>query len=201
MNRKNWSVAFWICFAVFLAILGGYGYVIHHLYLENTFSYDGFISGAGFLAVVGLLFSNSNDKENDFNNKFVNKDTPMFLASFIVFSIIYILTVDYNIECIYGVSQFFMDVLQVVIYPVLLLFGLTAFLFRFVLCIYVFAICMALFVIEDLVSVYYTLSFIADEFVIAETLVSAVISTIISIVSVCILMRAKRIYNGRREND
>ncbi|QIV95008.1 hypothetical protein [Allofrancisella frigidaquae] len=201
MYKKNWGVAFWSCFAIFLVVLGGYGYVIHRLYLENTFSYDGFISGAGFLTVVGLLFSKSKGEEIIFNDKLINNDTPMFLTSFIVFSIIYVLTVDYNFECIYDASQLFIEALQIIVYPVLLLLGLTAFLFRFVVCIYVFAICMALFIIEDMVSVYYILSLITDESITVETMMLAIISTIISIMSICILIKAKRVYNRRRVND
>ncbi|MDE4938452.1 hypothetical protein NAI30_11290, partial [Francisella tularensis subsp. holarctica] len=56
-KQKTGDNANWICFSIFLFSMGANGYIIHHIYLENTFSYDGFISGAAFITVCWLLFS------------------------------------------------------------------------------------------------------------------------------------------------
>lgn len=106
-RKKPWDIAFWICFSIFLFILGGYsyGYVINRIYLENTFSYDGFISGAAFITVCGLLFSRR--RYVDFADTFVSKNTAILIATFLVFASIYILTIRYNLGCVEKLHQLF----------------------------------------------------------------------------------------------
>ena len=109
-KRKAWDEAFWVCYAGFLACLAGYGYLVQHIYLQNTFSYDGFISSAAIITVFGLLFSN-HGRYVEFSDSVFSKNGPIFFATFILFSLIYLSTVNYNFQCVPSKHQFFVDVL------------------------------------------------------------------------------------------
>ncbi|AEE26946.1 hypothetical protein [Francisella hispaniensis] len=196
-KQKSWDVAFWICFSIFLFSLGGYGYVIHHIYLENTFSYDGFISGAAFITVCGLLFSRR--RYVQFVDTFINKNTAILFATFLVFALIYILTIRYNFSCVEEPHQFFIDVLQIVIYPLLLLFAITSFLYRFAVCLSAFAVSMALFIIENILFIVHAIAAQHQYDIVFEELLFAVISIILSTISVYMLNRAKRIYKENKD--
>ncbi|MWX92353.1 hypothetical protein [Francisella tularensis] len=191
-KQKPWDIAFWICFSIFLFSMGGYGYIIHHIYLENTFSYDGFISGAAFITVCGLLFSRK--RYINFADSFVNKNTAILIATFVVFALIYILTIRYNFSCVEEPHQFFIDALQIVIYPLLLLFAITAFLYRFAICLSDFAVSMALFIIENILFIAHAIAAQHKYDIVFEEVLFATISIVLSAIAVYILTRAKRIY-------
>ena len=202
-RKKPWDIAFWICFSIFLFSLGGYGcgysysYVIHHIYLENTFSYDGFISGAAFITVCGLLFSRR--RYVDFADTFVSKNTAILFATFLVFAFIYILTIRYDLGCVEEPHQFFIDALQIVIYPLLLLFAISAFLYRFAICLSAFAVSMALFIIENILFIVHAIAAHDQYDIVFEELLFAIISTVLSTISVYMLTRAKRIYKENKD--
>ncbi|MFV9924741.1 MAG: hypothetical protein AB8U93_03410 [Francisella endosymbiont of Hyalomma scupense] len=204
-RKKPWDIAFWICFSIFLFILGGYsysysysyGYVINRIYLENTFSYDGFISGAAFITVCGLLFSRR--RYVDFADTFVSKNTAILFATFLVFASIYILTIRYNLGCVEELHQFFIDALQIVIYPLLFLFAISAFLYRFAICLSAFAVSMALFIIENILLIFHAIVAHDQYDIIFEELLFAIISIVLSIISVYMLTRAKRIYKENKD--
>ncbi|ALB01257.1 membrane protein [Francisella persica ATCC VR-331] len=207
-RKKPWDIAFWICFSIFLFSLCGYGYgygyVIHHIYLENTFSYDGFISGAAFITVCGLLFSRR--RYIDFADTFVSKNTAILFATFLVFAFIYILTIRYNLGYVKEPHRFFIDALQIVIYPLLLLFAISAFLYRFAICLSAFAVSMALFIIENILFIVhaiatqhqYDIAFEELSFAIISIVLST-ISIVLSTISVYMLTRAKRIYKENKD--
>ncbi|MDE4986253.1 hypothetical protein NAI35_09555, partial [Francisella tularensis subsp. holarctica] len=81
---------------------------------------------------------------------FVIKNTAILIANFVVFALIYILTIRYNFSCVEEPHQFLIDALQIVIYPLFLLFAITAFLYRFAICLSAFAVSMALFIIDNI---------------------------------------------------
>ncbi|WP_150467899.1 hypothetical protein [Francisella sp. SYW-9] len=194
-KKKPWDIPFWIFFALFLFSLGGYGYIIHHIYLENTFSYDGFISGAAFITVCGLLFSKH--RYIDFTNKFFSKKTPILLATFFVFAFIYILTIKYDPDCKVFPHEMFITFLQIVVYPLLLLFGISAFLYRFSICISIFAISMALFLVENVLFIAHALVSSIEHEQLLEEISCATISIILSIIAIYILTHSKKVYKER----
>ncbi|GMN89173.1 hypothetical protein [Francisella sciaenopsi] len=197
-KRKPWDVAFWICFSISLLGMGSYGYVAHHIYLENTFSYDGFISGAAFVTVCGLLFSRK--RYFDFNDNIFSKDALILFATFFVFALIYIFTIKYNFDCVAAFGHFFIDALQIVIYPLLLLFAISAFLYRFSICLSAFAISMALFIVENGVFILNALTGAVKHETAAEEISFATISIVLSCIAVFMLTRAKRIYMESKKN-
>ncbi|MDE4969958.1 hypothetical protein NAI63_12150, partial [Francisella tularensis subsp. holarctica] len=77
------------------------------IYLENTFSYDGFISVAACNTDCGLLYSRK--RYINFADSFVNKNTSILIANFVVFALIYILTIRYNLSFVEEPHQFFID--------------------------------------------------------------------------------------------
>ncbi|AXH30732.1 hypothetical protein CGC44_07805 [Francisella opportunistica] len=196
-KKKPWDIAFWICFSIFLFSMSGYGYIIHHIYQENTFSYDGFISGAAFITVCGLLFSRR--RYIGFADTFVNKNTAILFATFFVFAFIYILTIKYNLSCVKEPHQFFIDTLQILIYPLLLLFAISAFLYRFSICLSAFAVSMALFIIENILLIAHSLATQHQYEVIFEEILFAIISIVLSTIAVYMLTRAKRIYKENKD--
>lgn len=197
-KKKSWNIAFWISFSLFLFSLGGYGYIIHHIYLSNTFSYDGFISGAAFITVCGLLFSKK--QYTDFTDKLFSKKAPILFSTFFVFAFVYILTVKYSFNCVVSMHQILIDVLQLVVYPLLLLFAISTFLYRFAICISIFSVSMALFVVENVLFIHHALSVKATYEVLFEEVMCAMISIVVSIIAIYILSRAKRIYKENKEN-
>ncbi|AFJ43131.1 hypothetical protein [Francisella orientalis] len=198
VKRKPWDVAFWICFSVSLFGMGSYGYVAHHIYLENTFSYDGFISGAAFITVCGLLFSRK--RYFDFNDNIFSRDALILFATFFVFAFIYIFTIKYNFDCVTAFGHFFIDALQIVIYPLLLLFAISTFLYRFSICLSAFAISMALFIVENGVFILNALTGAVKHKIAVEEISFATISMVLSCIAVFMLTRAKRIYMENKKN-
>ena len=195
-HKKAWQIPFWLTFVGFLSAMAGYGYLVNHIYLQNTFSYDGFISGAAIISICGLLFSN-NDRVVEFSDRVFSKNGPIFFATFIVSSLIYLSTINYNFQCVPSSHEFFIDVLQIVVYPLLLLFAISAFLYRFVICLSAFAICMSLFVIENISFIFHELVIVTEYNILVEEIVCATISILISMVSIYILTKTKRIYKER----
>ncbi|MED7818818.1 MULTISPECIES: hypothetical protein [unclassified Francisella] len=194
-KKKAWDIPFWIFFALFLSSMGGYGYIVHHIYSENTFSYDGFISGAAFITVCGLLFSKH--RYVNFSSKFFSKNTPILFATFFVFAFIYILTIRYNPKCSVFPHEIFITILQIVVYPLLLLFGISAFLYRFAICISAFAIGMALFLIENVLFIAHALVAKQGHEQLVEEVTCATVSIILSLIAIYILTHSKRVYKER----
>ena len=195
--KKVWDILFWLTFAGFLSAMASYGYLVHHIYLENTFSYDGFISGAAIITICGLLFSN-HGRYVEFSGSILSKNGPIFFATFIVFSLIYLSTINYNFQCVPSSHEFFIDVLQIVVYPLLLLFAISAFLYRFVICLSAFAICMSLFVIENVSFIFHELVIVTEYNILVEEIICASISILISMVAIYVLTKTKRIYKERK---
>ncbi|ASG67195.1 hypothetical protein fh0823_22400 [Francisella halioticida] len=195
IKKKSWDIPFWIFFALFLFSLGGCGYIVHHIYLENTFSYDGFISSAAFITVCGLLFSRHHYV--DFTDKLLSKNAPILFATFFVFAFIYVLTIKYDPNCQVFPHEIFITILQIVVYPLLLLFGISAFLYRFSICISAFAIGMALFLVENVIFIAHALFTEMGDEQLLEEIICATISIILSIIAICILTYSKKIYKER----
>ncbi|WP_150464135.1 hypothetical protein [Francisella sp. XLW-1] len=191
-KKKPWDAAFWICFSISLLAMGGFGYVAHRIYLENTFSYDGFVSGAAFITVCGLLFSKK--RYHEFNDSVFSRDALILFATFFVFALIYISTIKYNFECVETFEYFFIDALQIVIYPLLLLFAISAFLYRFSICLSVFAISMALFVVENVIFILNTLMGRVNHLEAFEEVLFASISIVLSCAAILMLASAKKTY-------
>lgn len=191
-RKKSWDIAFWICFALFLFSLAGYGYVVHHIYLTNTFSYDGFISGAAFITVCGLLFSKN--KYSEFTDRLFGEKAPILFATFFVFAFIYMLTLKSDLGCIKSYYDLISRLLHIVIYPLLLLFVICAFLYRFSIAISSFAVCMALFVVENIIFVSLVYFSKVKGSVFIEEIFSATICIILGCIAILVLTRAKRIY-------
>ncbi|MDE5024854.1 hypothetical protein NAI69_10290, partial [Francisella tularensis subsp. holarctica] len=78
----------------------------------------GFISVEAFINVCVLLLSRK--RYINYADIFVNKNTDILIATFFVFSLIYILTIRYIFSCFEEHHQFFIDALEIVIYPLLL---------------------------------------------------------------------------------
>lgn len=197
-KKKAWDIAFWISFSLFLFSLGGYGYIVHHIYLANTFSYDGFISGAAFITVCGLLFSRR--RYSDFTDKlFSSTRAPILFATFLVFAFIYLQTVKFDFDCIVSRYTLFNDILQIVMYPLLLLFAISAFLYRFSICISVFVVSMALFIVENVVFITHAWVAKIEYQIFVEEIICALISIVLSCVAVFMLTRAKIIYKENKK--
>ena len=198
--KKVWDIAFWLTFVAFLSAMTSYGYLVNHIYLQNTLSYDGFISSASIITIFGLLFSN-HSRYVEFAKSIFSKNGPIFFATFIVFSLIYLSTVNYNPQCIPSNHQFFVDVLQIVVYPLLLLFAISAFLYRLAICLSVFAICMAVFMIENVFFIFHELVVVKEYNVLIEEVACAVISILISMVAIYILTKTKKVYKGKKDGS
>ncbi|AIT09417.1 membrane protein [Candidatus Francisella endociliophora] len=197
-QRKPWNIHFWMCFALFLFCLGGYGYVVHHIYLANTFSYDGFISGASFITVCGLLFTKH--KYTTFTDKVFSEKAPILFATFFVFAFIYIVTLKSDFGCIRSYYDLFSEILQIVVYPLLLLFAICTFLYRFSICISVFAISMALFIIENIVFITHAWFAKIRHEIFVEEVACASICIVFGCIAIFVLTRAKRIYKESKDN-
>lgn len=196
-RKKSWDIAFWICFALFLFSLGGYGYVAHHIYLANTFSYDGFISSAAFITICGLLFSKH--RYTEFTDKLFSEKAPILFATFFVFAFIYTLTSNSDFGCIKSYYDFYDKILEIVVYPLLLLFAACTFLYRFAVAISVFAVSMALFIVENVIFIIYACFAKIEHEVFVEEVVCASICIIFSCIAIFMLTRAKRIYKENKK--
>ena len=199
-QKKAWDIPFWLTFAGFLSAMAGYGYLVEHIYMQNTFSYDGFISSGAIITIFGLLFSN-HGRYVEFSDSVFSKNGPIFFATFIVFSLIYLSTVNYNFHCVPSMHQFFIDVLQIVVYPILLFFAISAFLYRLAICLSAFAICMALFLIENVFFIFHELVVVKEYNVLVEEIICATISILISMVAIYILTKTKRIYKEKENGS
>jgi hypothetical protein len=195
-HKKAWDIPFWLTFVGFLSAIAGYGYLVDRIYSQNTFSYDGFISSAAIISTLGLLFSN-HGRYVEFSSRVFSKNGPIFFATFIVFSLIYLSTVDYDFQCVPSKYQFFIDILQIVVYPLLLLFAISAFLYRLAICLSAFAIFMALFLIENVFFIFHELVIVKEYNVLVEEIIYATISIFISMVAIYILTKTKRIYKEK----
>ena len=196
-KKKSWDMIFWICFAIFLVSLAGYGHIVHHIYLKNTFSYDGFISSASFLTIVGILFGQK--RYIKFSDKIISKSTPMMLALFTVFAFIYVSTIDFDPACVTTISEFFNELLQVVVYPLMLLFAITAFLFRFSVCGTVFLIYLMIFVTASFINMIDRLTAIIPDVMLTEETIFSIISIVFTLASITVLVRAKKIYRKNKK--
>ncbi len=198
-KKKAWDEAFWVCFSGFVICLAGYGYTVHQIYLANTLSYDGFVAVSGILVVIGLLFAKR--KYVPFSDKMLCKNTPILVATFVVFSLIYLSTVNYGFGCVANKYELSVKILEIVIYPLLLLFAIVTFLYRFAICLSVFAVCMALFLIENVFFIFYEWLVVTEYNILVEEVGCAVVSILISMMAIYILTRAKRIYKEKKNGS
>lgn len=199
IKKKIWDIPFWFCFLGFLGSLAIYGHVVDHIFLRNTFSYDGFISGASIITILGLLFSKK--RYVAFSDSVFSKNGPILFVTFIIFGLIYLSTVKYSIDCLPNVYQLCVDILHIYVYPVLLLFAVTAFLYRFIICVSALAICMVLFMMQNMVFVFRALTSQHNYDVLIEEIVCSSISILLSIFAILILTRAKNVYKGRKNDS
>jgi hypothetical protein len=192
VKKKSWDIGFWLCFSAFLLSLGGYGHVTHHIYMANAFSYDGFISGAAFITICGLLFSKR--KYIKFSDSLKSKKAPLMFATFLAFAFIFLLTTKYKNDCFISFYDLFINILETVVYPLLLLFGISTFLYRFSICLSVFAVSLALFLVQNF-------TFIANALIVKDVVTNEMLCSFLSlcfnIAAIYILTRAKRIYKER----
>ncbi len=198
-SKKVWDIAFWFSFVGFLSVLAIYGNIVEHIFLANTFSYDGFISGAAIITIFGLLFSKP--RYIAFADSVFSKNGPILFTTFIVFALIYLSTVNYSIGCVSSAQQFFIDVLHIFIYPLLLLFAVLGFLFRFIICISVFAVCMALFIIQNVVFIFRALTLQHNHDVLIEEIICSCVSIVLSMFAIFILTKAKKVYKDRKNGN
>lgn len=198
--KKVWDIAFWITFVGFLSAMATYGYLANHIYLQNTFSYDGFISCGAIISIFGLLFSN-HSRHLRFANNVFSRNGPIFFATFIVFSLIYLSTLNYDSHCVPSKYQFFIDILQIVVYPLLLLFSISAFLYRLTICLSAFMICMTLFMIENIFFIYHEFFFVKEYNVLFEEIVCATISAFVSMAAIYILAKTKKNYKEKKNGS
>lgn len=94
----------------------------------------------------------------------------------------------------------FFIALQIVIYPLLLLFTISAFLYRFSICLSAFAISMALFIVENAVFILNAMTGVVKHEVAIEEISFASVSIVLSCIAVFMLTRAKRIYMESKKN-
>ena len=198
-QKKVWDIAFWFSFVGFLSVLAIYGNIVEHIFLANTFSYDGFISGAAIITIFGLLFSKP--RYIAFADSVFSKNGPILFATFIVFGLIYLSTVNYSFTCVSSAHQLFIDVLHIFIYPLLLLFAVLGFLYRFIMCISVFAICMALFIIQNVVFIFRALTLQHNHDVLIEEIICSCVSIVLSMFAILILTKAKKVYKDRKNGN
>ncbi|AXA33252.1 hypothetical protein [Francisella adeliensis] len=198
VKRKVWDIPFWFCLVGFLSSLAIYGHIVQHIFLQNTFSYDGFISGAAIITILGLLFSKR--RYIAFSSTVFSKDSPILFATFIVFGLIYLSTVDYDADCVANVYQLSIDILHIYVYPLLLLFTISAFLYRFTICISAFAICMALSIVHNIVFMFRALTFQHSYNVLVEEMICSSISIVLSVFAILVLTKTKR-YIRKERND
>lgn len=196
-KKKAWDIWFWVCLIGFLSSLAVYGQVVHHIYLQNTFSYDGFISGGAIITILGLLFSGK--RYVAFSDTVFSKNGPILFATFIVFGLIYMSTVNYSFSCVPNIYQLSIDILHIYIYPLLLLFTINAFLYRFIICISMFVICMALFIIQNMVFIFRALTFQHGYDVLVEEMICASFSIVLSVFAILVLTKTKKVYKGRKK--
>ena len=196
VDRKLWDVAFWVSFAAFVFSLAMYGYVVRHIYMENTFSYDGFVSGAAIITVCGLLFTKKRYVE--FSDKFFCKNTPMVIASFTVFALVYLLTMNYNFSCSGDYYSFAINFMQIIIYPLMILFAITTFFFFFTITVNVFAICSVFFIIENVAFIAYML-LVDDSQLIEGGIFFISVSVVLSMASLCVLINTIRLHKEKRK--
>ncbi|MED7818819.1 MULTISPECIES: hypothetical protein [unclassified Francisella] len=151
INEKKWDALFWVFFALFLLSLSVYGYLMSYLYSQDIFSYDVIIYGAIFITACGLLFSKN--RSGSFRKNLTDRRAMALFITFFVFALLYILTLNFNFNCSTTSYWVFIILLQIVVYPLILLFGIVAFLYRFSICFSVFMIAMVLFLVEDVLFV------------------------------------------------
>lgn len=146
INEKKWDALFWLFFASFLVSLVSYGYLKNHLYAENIFSYDVIIYCAVVIVICGLLFSKN--RCINFENNLMSKRAIFLFITFVGFALLYVLTLNFDFNCSTTPYLVFIILLQIIVYPLLLLFGIIAFLYRFSSCFTVFMAAMTLFLVE-----------------------------------------------------
>lgn len=146
INKKKWDGLFWTFFSLFLLSLATYGYLMSHVYAKNTFSYNVIIYCAAIIVICGLLLSKNRTLK--FESDLVSKRAIFLFIPFFVFGLLYLLTLDFDFNCSATPYWVFIILLQVVVYPTLLLFGILAFLCRLSACFTAFMAAMALFLVE-----------------------------------------------------
>lgn len=144
-NRK-WDTLFWVFFSLFLLSLVIYGYLMNQIYAKNTFSYNVIIYCAAVIVIFGLLLSKNRSLK--FENDPVSKRAIFLFVPFFVFGVLYLWTLDFNFNCSATPYWVFIILLQVIVYPTLLLFGILAFLCRLSACFVAFMAAMSLFLVE-----------------------------------------------------
>ncbi|WP_150467898.1 hypothetical protein [Francisella sp. SYW-9] len=122
---RKWDTLFWIFFSLFLLSLATYGYLIAHVYAKNTFSYNTIIYCAVVVVICGLLLSKNRSLK--FESDLMSKRAIFLFVPFFVFGLLYLLTLDFDFNCSATPYWVFIILLQVVVYPMLLLFGILAF--------------------------------------------------------------------------
>lgn len=191
LDKKAWDVLFWVLMLVFLSCFGFYGYVSHSIYVANTFSYDGFLVCAAFLSITGILFSSQ--RYVGFSDKFSgSRNSFLFSATFIVFSIIYIATIDYDIAKPSYIAHVYVDVIKIVLYPLVMIFTLSAFLFRYTMCLPALAFVVIIFTIKSVAAIIYAEVFLPDGINITHQIVVILITILFCALSVIILAYTMR---------
>lgn len=196
VKRKAWDISFWFCFAGFLISLAIYGYIVQHVFLQNRFSYGGFISGAAIITILGLFFSKK--RYVAFSGTVFSKNGPILFATFIIFGLIYLSTLNYHFDYMRDVYQLYIDMLHIYIYPFLLLFTISAFLYRFVICVSIFAICMALFIVQNTIFLFRALTFQHSYNVLVGEKICSSVSVVLGIFAILVLTKTKKIYKGKK---
>jgi hypothetical protein len=186
VDKKAWDVLFWVLMLVFLSCFGFYGYVSHSIYVANTFSYDGFLACAAFLSITGILFSSQ--RYVGFSDKFFgSRYAHLFSATFIVFSIIYIATIDYDIAEPSYIAHVYVDIIKIVLYPLVMIFTLSAFLFRYSVCLPALAFFVIIFTIKSVAAIIYAEVYLPEGINITHQIVVILITIFICALSVIIL--------------
>ena len=186
LDKKPWDVLFWVLMLVFLSCFGFYGYVSHSIYVANTFSYDGFLSCAAFLSITGILFSSQ--RYVGFSDKFFgSKNAVLFCATFIVFSVIYIATIDYDIADPSYIEHVYVDVIKIILYPLVMIFTLSAFLFRYSMCLPALSFFVIIFSIKSVAAIIYAEVYLPEGISITHQTVEILITVFFCTLSVMIL--------------
>ncbi|MED7788084.1 hypothetical protein [Francisella sp. 19X1-34] len=146
ISKRKWDTLFWVLFSLFLLSLVIYEYLMSHVYAKNIFSYNVIIYCAAIIVICGLLLSRNRSLK--FENSIKSKRAIFLFVPFFIFGLLYLLTLDFNFDCSATPYWVFIILLQVIVYPMLLLFGILAFLCRLSACFTAFIAAMALFLVE-----------------------------------------------------
>jgi hypothetical protein len=123
-----------------------------------------------------------------FSDKFFgSRNAFLFCATFIVFSVIYIATINYDVAEPAYIAHIYVDTVKIVLYPLVMIFTLSAFLFRYTVCLPALAFFVAIFTIKSVAAIIYAEVFLPEGINITHQIVVILITILFCSLSVIIL--------------